>query len=178
MDNLTDIVLQQVGGRDDQPVQLSHSRMFPSGYASTDAVYVHPAGNSLPLEEQRALAWEITRAYGRTSLARYALLNDKNFFFTTGGSVVSHVVKNHVALALGDPIGPRQDAANSISEFKQYCSENHWLPAFYQVSGSLIETYDGFGFRSLQIGNEAIVDLPNSHWLAPGTQLSGTVTTR
>ena len=48
---------------------------------------------------------------------------------------------------------------NSISEFKQYCSENHWLPAFYQVSGSLIESYNGFGFRSLQIGNEAIVDL-------------------
>ena len=44
-------------------------------------------------DEERARAWEIVRAHGRTSLARYALLDDKLFFFTPGGSLISYVVE-------------------------------------------------------------------------------------
>src|SRR6185295_5427115 len=56
-------------------------------------------------DEERTRAWEIVRSHGRTSLARYALLDDKLFFFTPGGSLISYVVKDRVALVLGDPIG-------------------------------------------------------------------------
>lgn len=159
MSNLTDILVKPVGSRDDQPILLGHLHTPPSGHASSHMALPHAKGNAFPEEEQQRRAWDIIQAYGRTSLARYALLNDKDFFFTTGGSVISYVVKNRVAVALGEPIGPEQDAAASISEFIHYCNTRHWLSAFYQVSASLIEIYEGFGFRSLQIGDEAIVDL-------------------
>jgi len=87
----------------------------------------------LQTEEERTRAWDIVRAHGRTSLARYALLSDKLFFFTPGGSLISYVVENRVALALGDPIGPEEDVEDAIASFKDLCSKNDWLPAFYQV---------------------------------------------
>src|SRR6185503_19703587 len=69
----------------------------------------------LQTEEERTRAWEIVRAYGRTSLARFALLDDKLFYFTPGGSLISYVVEDRVALALGDPIGPKDDIDRAIS---------------------------------------------------------------
>ena len=112
-------------------------------------------------EEEWSRAWEIVRAHGRTSLARYALLDDKLFFFTPGGSLISYVVKDRVALVLGDPIGPNDDFEDAVSSFQDFCSKNDWLPAFYQVSSTNIEAYRSQEFHTLLIGHEAIVDLAN-----------------
>src|SRR5215216_487238 len=113
----------------------------------------------LQTEEEHARAWDIVRAHGRTSLARYALLSDKWFFITPGGSLISYVVENRVALALGDPIGPKEDVEAAVSSFKDFCSKNDWLPAFYQVSPTYLKTYEALDFQALMIGHEAIVDL-------------------
>ena len=110
-------------------------------------------------DDERKHAWEIVRAHGQTSLARYALLDDKLFFFTTGGSLISYVVKDRVALVLGDPIGPLADFEDAISSFQNLCSKNDWLPTFYQVSSTTIESYKSREFHTLLIGHEAIVDL-------------------
>lgn len=110
-------------------------------------------------EEERSHAWEIVGAYGSTSLARYSLLDDKKFFFSSGASFISYVVENRVALTLGDPIGPVEDLSSAIAEFRTLCSSNDWLPTFYQVSPSHIEIYKTFGFELLTLGQEAIVDL-------------------
>ena len=116
-------------------------------------------GRRSQTEEERSRAWEIVRAHGRTSLARYALLDDKLFFFTPGGSLISYVVKDRVALVLGDPIGPNDDFEGAISSFQDFCSKNDWLPAFYQVSSTHIEAYKSREFHIIPIGHEAIVDL-------------------
>src|SRR6266508_2795939 len=92
-----------------------------------------------PTEAERSRAWEIVRAHGRTSLGRYALLDDKSFFFTPTGSLISYVVENRVALVLGDPIGPNDNFEGAVSSFRDFCSKNDWLPAFYQVSSKNIE---------------------------------------
>jgi len=113
----------------------------------------------LQTEEERTRAWEIVRAHGRTSLARYALLDDKLFFFTPEGSLISHVVENRVALALGDPIGPDDDLNKTISSFKDLCAKNDWLPTFYQVCPTNLKIYESLDFQTLLIGHEAIVDL-------------------
>jgi phosphatidylglycerol lysyltransferase len=115
----------------------------------------------LQTEEERARAWEIVRAHGRTSLARYTLLDDKLFFFTPGGSLISYVVKDRVALVLGGPIGPNDDFETAVSSFQDFCSKNDWLPAFYQVSSTNIEAYESQEFHTLLIGHEATVDLAN-----------------
>jgi phosphatidylglycerol lysyltransferase len=69
------------------------------------------------------------------------------------------VVENRVALVLGDPIGPNEDLASSITAFKNFCALNDWIPAFYQVLSETLETYKSFGFDALPLGHEASVDL-------------------
>ncbi len=108
---------------------------------------------------ERASASEIVRTYGRTSLARLTLLDDKLYYFSTGGSVVAYVVEGRVAMVLGDPIGPPGDVLNSIEGFKDFCSLNDWIPAFYQVLPDYLDLYRRAGFRSVQIGQEGLVDL-------------------
>jgi phosphatidylglycerol lysyltransferase len=110
-------------------------------------------------EDEKTHAWEIVRAYGRTSQARIALFDDKLFFFSEGGLVISYVVENRVALVLGDPIGPENDLAASIESFRQFCSLNDWVPSFYQVMPTYLDIYQAAKFDCIAIGQEAIVDL-------------------
>ncbi len=109
--------------------------------------------------EQRSQARQVVESYGRTSLAAYALLPDKSFFFSTSGSVIQYVVKGRVALTLGDPIGPVEDLANAVQQFVSFCKHNDWQPGFYQVQPDGLPIYQAEGFQSICIGHEAIIDL-------------------
>jgi phosphatidylglycerol lysyltransferase len=121
---------------------------------------LRPVLNRRPAtEEERSRAWEIVRAHGRTSLARYAVLDDKKFFFSSNGTMISHVVENRVALALGDPIGAPEDIPDAVVEFKAHCMPNDWLTAYYQVMPTCLDVYKSAGYEMLMLGKEAIVDL-------------------
>jgi phosphatidylglycerol lysyltransferase len=109
--------------------------------------------------EDHARAQQIVEKYGRSSLARAALFDDKLYFFSPGGSVISYVVKGRVALALGDPIGPVDDSRAALESFQSLCNQNDWQPAFYQTLPDTLESYQSAGFNSLKIGDEAIIDL-------------------
>lgn len=113
----------------------------------------------LPSMDEQSRAWEIVRAHGRSSLARYALLDDKLYFFSPDGSLISYVVENRTALVLGDPIGRSEDFASAITAFKSFCALNDWIPAFYQVLPDSLELYKSLGFDALPLGHEASVDL-------------------
>ena len=56
--------------------------------------------------EERARAGEIVVKHGRSSIARYALFDDKRYHFTPGGSVIAYALIGRTAVTLGDPIGP------------------------------------------------------------------------
>jgi phosphatidylglycerol lysyltransferase len=108
---------------------------------------------------ERARARAIVEAHGRSSLARVTLLDDKAYFFSPGGSVVAFVVRARTAIALGDPIGPPEDAAASIAAFVAHSRRNDWMPAFYQTLPDLLPHFRAAGLDILCIGQEAIVDL-------------------
>lgn len=110
-------------------------------------------------EDKRAHAREIVCAHGRTSLARYTLFDDKQYFFSPGGSVISYVLENRVALILGDPIGPCEDIPAAISAFQKLCAPNDWISAFYQVLPDSLNLYKSAGYEVLPLGQEAVVDL-------------------
>jgi len=110
-------------------------------------------------DDERTRAWNIVRAHGRTSIARYTLFDDKHFFFASDNSFISYALENRVALALGDPIGPPDSISDSISSFKLFCVPNDWLPAFYQVLPDHLDIYKSAGFDVLLLGQEAVVDL-------------------
>ena len=111
-----------------------------------------------PTERQQAR--KIIEQYGRSSLARFALLDDKAYYFSpSGDSVIAYVSKGRGAIALGDPIGPQETRSEAIIGFQHFCKRNDWYPAFYQTLPDDFDLYRSLGFRVLQIGEEAIVDL-------------------
>lgn len=111
------------------------------------------------LKEELAKATEIVQKYGRSSLARVTLFDDKSYFFSEGGSVIAYNLKGRVALVLGDPIGPIEDADLCIREFCQICRSNDWDPVFLHTFPDYLEIYRQNGLDILEVGSEAIVDL-------------------
>jgi phosphatidylglycerol lysyltransferase len=110
-----------------------------------------------PAERQRAQT--IVEKYGRSSLARLLLLDDKRYFFTPGGSVIGYALIGRTAVALGDPVGPDNDLLPSIQAFTDLCQHNDWLPVFYQTLPQTLDAYKEAGFDALSVGNEGIVNL-------------------
>ncbi|BAZ45622.1 hypothetical protein NIES4102_26480 [Chondrocystis sp. NIES-4102] len=109
---------------------------------------------------ERKRAKEIVEQYGCSSLARLTLLNDKSYYFSPSGkSVIAYIPKGRGAIALGDPIGSREDRSLAIAGFKEFCFLNDWLPAFYQTLPDDLELYESLNFKALKIGEEAVVDL-------------------
>ncbi|WP_293135610.1 phosphatidylglycerol lysyltransferase domain-containing protein [Microcoleus sp. bin38.metabat.b11b12b14.051] len=109
---------------------------------------------------ERNKAQQVVAEHGRTTLARLALLEDKSYYFSPSGkSTIAYVPKGRGAIALGDPIGPPEDRKEAILGFQEFCDRNDWYPAFYQTLPDDIEMYHNLGFRVVQIGEEAIVDL-------------------
>jgi phosphatidylglycerol lysyltransferase len=154
-----------------QPIPVTHFGRF-----FTDSIYMVGTGtfvyalfmllrpvllHRMAAPQDRAKAEAIVQRYGRTSLARMTLFDDKAYYFSPGGSVVAYVAYNGAAIALGDPIGPPSDASQAINGFKSFCARNDWIPAFYQTQPDCLECYYNSGFKSLNIGSEASVELAN-----------------
>jgi phosphatidylglycerol lysyltransferase len=113
-------------------------------------------------------AKQIIQEYGKSSLARFTLFDDKSYYFSPSGkSVIAYVAKGRGAVVLGDPIGAEEDREEVIIGFQQLCDSasadlsvrNDWFPAFYQVLPDHLNLYRSLGFRTLQIGEEAVVNL-------------------
>jgi len=120
-----------------------------------------PPAPATPADRSRARA--IVRAYGHTSMAHLTLLPDKCYFFTDGGTLVAYGVYARVALALGDPIGPPEDAVNAVHAFREFCILNDWLPAFCLTTAELLPIYTRAGFDALCLGHEGVIDLTGFH---------------
>ena len=108
---------------------------------------------------ERGQAQAIIEAHGHSSLARLALLPDKSYFFSGGGSVVAYVARGGIAVALGDPIGPDPDLAATIVDFRDFCARNDWQASFYQAAPAYLDAYRAVGYSTLCVGIEAPVDL-------------------
>jgi phosphatidylglycerol lysyltransferase len=109
---------------------------------------------------QRSRARNIVEQYGKSSLARFTLFDDKTYYFSPSGkSCIAYVPKGRGAVALGDPIGAEEDRKEALIGFQQFCQRNDWYPAFYQTLPDDLELYRSLGFKTLKIGEEAIVDL-------------------
>ena len=111
-------------------------------------------------DKQRLQARAIVKNYGHSSLATLTLLKDKAYFFSPSGqSFLAYVPKGRGAVVLGDPIGPKEEAAELIRHFQDFCRTNDWAPAFYQTQPDLLDIYRQLGFQAVKIGEEAVVDL-------------------
>lgn len=110
-------------------------------------------------EEERQRARQIVSAHGRTSQAHLALLDDKAYYFSLGGSVVAYTVCGRTAITLGDPIGPLEDAESAIRSFLSFCRRNDWQVVFCLVEADYLGFYRRVGYHSLCLGHEGVVKL-------------------
>ncbi len=114
--------------------------------------------SSTAAERQHVL--QIIQQHGRAAVSHLSLLSDKSYWFSSGGSAVAYLVKAHIALVLGDPIGPAEEAAVAIRGFRDFCHRQGWQPAFYQTEPAYTDLYKAAGFEVVCIGYEALAHLP------------------
>jgi phosphatidylglycerol lysyltransferase len=112
-------------------------------------------------EEEKALAAELIRKYGHSSLDYFKTYPDKLFFFTPDRQCfVPFKVWRHLAVALEDPVAADPEAMQSaILAFDNYCAENGFTAVYYRVSEESLPLYTSLHKRSFPVGEEAIVDL-------------------
>jgi phosphatidylglycerol lysyltransferase len=112
------------------------------------------------LPHERARATEITGRHGRSALDFFKLWPDKSYFFNSAGTCfVAYRVGANFAVALGDPVGPADEIAATVQQFRQYCEDNGWAVAFHQTLPDFLPVYRRLGFKTLKLGDDAVVDL-------------------
>ncbi len=135
---------------------ISGTALLYSGFALFRPV-IHEY-STLPRERRHARG--IIERHGRTSLDFFKLWPDKSYFFSpTGRTFIAYGVAGHVALTLGDPVGPEEEIAPTIRAFLQMCFENEWAVGFHQTLPDFLPIYRNMRLKKLKIGDDAIVDV-------------------
>jgi phosphatidylglycerol lysyltransferase len=112
------------------------------------------------LPQERSLARQILDQHSRAPLDYFKLWPDKSYFFSDDERcVIAYRVAVHVAVCLGDPVGPEDGLEAVTRAFLRWCHDNGWSVAFHQTLPDLIPMYHRLGLHSLKIGEEGMVDL-------------------
>jgi len=129
-------------------------------FAFAVIMLIRPVLVRLPASEsERARAKGIIQKYGRTSIARACLFEDKSSFFGPQDTVTAYAASQRGVMVLGDPIGPPEQAEEAIRLFRDFCSRNDWTPAYASAMPDYLDMYRKAGLQTVCIGYEAIVDL-------------------
>ncbi|MEK1943029.1 MAG: bifunctional lysylphosphatidylglycerol flippase/synthetase MprF [Pseudomonas sp.] len=89
-----------------------------------------------------------------------ALTGDKALLFHQGDDAfLMYARRGRSMIALYDPIGPAQQRAELIWQFRDLCDLHHARPVFYQVRAENLPFYMDIGLTALKLGEEARVDL-------------------
>lgn len=111
-----------------------------------------------PVERARVRAL-LTR-YADSSIAHFALLPDKAYFFSDSGeAVIAFKVVRGSAVVMGDPIGDEREFAGLVAAFQRQCELNGWAYAFHQARPRYVDLYRQRGLKALKIGEEGVVPL-------------------
>ncbi|MCZ4118903.1 phosphatidylglycerol lysyltransferase domain-containing protein [Streptomyces sp. H39-S7] len=90
----------------------------------------------------------------------FALRRDKSVSWSPDGrAAVLYRVVNGVALASGDPIGDRAQWPAAIDGWLADARRHAWIPAVTGTGGGAAAVYEQAGLKSLDFGDEAVVDV-------------------
>jgi phosphatidylglycerol lysyltransferase len=120
---------------------------------------VYQPGSPLPDEEKLELARTIavnaadTRAY-------LALLGDKSLLISKSRKAfLMYGIKGKSWIAMGDPIGEKQETEELIWQFKNLAEGSDGWPVFYEVGPGNLSGYIDLGMTVHKIGEEGRVNL-------------------
>jgi len=101
----------------------------------------------------------LVQASPRT-MANLALLGDKRFLFSESGKgFIMYGVEGRSWVAMGDPVGPQEEAMELAWKFLQLCDRHGGWTVFYEVGTENLTVYLDIGLTLLKIGEEARVRL-------------------
>jgi phosphatidylglycerol lysyltransferase len=107
------------------------------------------------LEAAAAIVAQATKTW-----PHLALLGDKSFLFNEERTAfLMYAVQRRSWVALGDPVGAKEDRVDLVWEFRGLCDRYDGWPVFYQVDPDHLLTYLDQGLTLLKLGEEGRVAL-------------------
>lgn len=121
-------------------------------------IHRHPDARRVEPLKPDALA--LALAHAERADAHLALLEDKRFLFhASGEAFLMYSVRGKSWIAMGDPIGKPEHAADLMWQFLEEVDRHAGWPVFYQVSPTHLPLYLDGGLSLVKLGEEAHVDL-------------------
>ena len=135
------------------------SALLLAAVALTWLLRTAPPVIHLPDEEELQRANRILQASDQPD-GGLALTGDKALLFhPRGNAFLMYARRGRSLVALYDPIGPAQERAEMIWQFRDLCDLHHARPVFYQVRAENLPYYMDIGLTAIKLGEEARVDL-------------------
>ncbi len=101
---------------------------------------------------------ELTRNYGRNTLAFFGLaLQNMHFLTPDGEGLVNYQLTSNAAIVLGDPVCAPEAGERVTRSFLDFCALQHWRLAFYQASPERLATYRALNLHAFKMGEEAMI---------------------
>ncbi|MFE3546078.1 bifunctional lysylphosphatidylglycerol flippase/synthetase MprF [Nocardia sp. NPDC059177] len=85
---------------------------------------------------------------------------NKHWFAADGERCVTYQRHAGTVIALTDPIGPPDLLPDTIARFTDRCEADGLVPCLFSTTGAVAELAGELGWRSTQIAEDTIVDLP------------------
>ena len=125
----------------------------------------------LPTPEELERASKILMASAQPD-GGLALTGDKALLFHPDDEAfLMYARRGRSLVALYDPIGPGQQRAEMIWQFRDLCDIHHARPVFYQVRAENLPYYMDIGLTAIKLGEEARVDLKRFDLEAKGKEM-------
>jgi phosphatidylglycerol lysyltransferase len=119
------------------------------------AVARPPAASALDLERAAAILPGADDCNGHL-----ALVGDKSLLFSpTGRTFLMYGVERRTWIAMGDPIGPREEWEDLLWTFREQCDHHGARAACYEVGADELPLYLDLGMTLTKLGEEAHVPL-------------------
>nr|WP_166359931.1 bifunctional lysylphosphatidylglycerol flippase/synthetase MprF [Pseudomonas akapageensis] len=125
----------------------------------------------LPNSEELEKAVKVLQASDQPD-GGLALTGDKALLFhPNDDAFLMYARRGRSLVALYDPIGPAQQRAEMIWQFRDLCDIHHARPVFYQVRAENLPFYMDIGLTAIKLGEEARVDLKRFDLEAKGKEM-------
>ncbi|MCX4745914.1 DUF2156 domain-containing protein [Kitasatospora sp. NBC_01287] len=135
------------------------TRRAASASASASAPAPAPASEAAPQER----AAELLVRRGGGNLSWMTTWPENSYFFPDGDgeSYLAYRAHAGVAVALGDPVGAADHRAGTVTRFAEMCDRSGLIPCLFSATAEAAGTTDHLGWRSVQVAEDTVIDLPD-----------------
>ncbi|QWW20239.1 DUF2156 domain-containing protein [Schaalia sp. 19OD2882] len=86
---------------------------------------------------------------------------NSRWFAPEGRAMIAYRAAHGVGLTLADPAACTTDLAGTVEAFAEHCTEHSLVPALYSVHAPTAALAQRLGWTSVQVAEEALIDLPD-----------------